>query len=310
MKKLVRFSFLILLILSCLIVVPGCLLQTYLPDTATTATTTTTTTTTTMATTTTTMATTTTTMATTTTTTMATGSTAGSSAVITQQPTSSATLSSATQTTVTTASTTLPSATQQTTPTKPSARSFPKTLFIGDSRTDGLRLYGKITDATFFCKQSMTAYTALAKKFPVNGKGEFSLEETLANNQFDYVYIMLGLNELYKSLDSITEKYREIITTIHAKQPNATVVVQATLHVTEKKSNESTFTNTRINDLNTRLATLADNQHVFFIDPNPAFDDANGNMCADYSKDGVHYYGKYYPLWSAFLDANRRTATN
>jgi hypothetical protein len=192
----------------------------------------------------------------------------------------------------------------------PSARSFPKTLFIGDSRTDGLRLYGKITDATFFCKQSMTAYTALAKKFPVNGKGEFSLEETLVNNQFDYVYIMLGLNELYKSLDGIAEKYREIINMIRAKQPNAAIIVQATLHVTEKKSNESSFTNSRINDLNTRLATLADNQHVFFIDPNPAFDDAKGCMHAEYSKDGVHYYGKYYPLWSAFLDANRRTATN
>lgn len=282
MKKAIRYSFLILLILSCIVVVPGCLLQTYLPDSSKNKTTATTTTTTTSATTTTI----TTTAADTTTTTT------------TISNTTSSTTSS--KTTVSSQNSVAPS-------TKPSERSFPNTLFIGDSRTDGLRLYGKLTGATFFCKQSMTAYSVLGMELSVTGVGTTTLSGLLEKKQFESVYLMLGINELYRDPEDITAKYKQIVDVIRQKQPNAAVIVQASLHVTEKKANESAFTNTRINNLNRHLATLADNKYVFFIDPNPAFDDEKGNMRAEYSKDGVHYYAKYYPLWSTFLHENRRS---
>ena len=215
-----------------------------------------------------------------------------------------------TVTTTTVTTTTLPSATtttQRPTTAKPVARSFPNTLFIGDSRTDGLRLYGKIQDATFFCVQSMSSFNTLKKELDVKGFGKTTLSNLLDKKQFETVYLMLGINELGYNLDTITSKYKEIVDAVKQKQPNAVVVVQATLHVTETKDKDnSVFTNARINDLNKRLATLVNEDvGIFFIDPNPAFDDANGNMHAEYSKDGVHYYGKYYPLWSEFLDNNR-----
>lgn len=309
MKKLVRFSFLILLVVSCLLVVPGCLLQTYLPDTATT----------TSATTTTTLPTT-----TTTTTTNATTTAPTADAVTTENTQTEQTHTTTLPTTIAGGTTVSPSSasttTQSTTTflpttiskpdattTKPVARSFPNTLFVGDSRTDGLRLYGKIQGATFFCKQSLTAFNMLSTKLKIDG-AETTLSGLLDKKQFESVYVMLGINELYKRPEDIAAKYQEIIDLVRQKQPNAVVVVQATLHVTKNKSDTSAFTNTRINSLNQHLKTLADNQHVFFIDPNPAFDDANGNMHAEYSKDGVHYYGKYYPLWSEFLDKNRIVA--
>ncbi len=281
MKKAIRYSFLILLILSCIVVVPGCLLKDYLPNTPKEETTTSTSITTTT-TTTTTEATTTTSVATTTTT------TAGKTSTVT--PFSSAVAKPTTTTT---------------TAGKPTARDFSNTLFIGDSRTDGLRLYGKLTGATFFCKQSMTAYSALDMKLEVSGVGTTNLSGLLDKKPFESVYLMLGLNELYKKPEDITAKYKAVVDLVRQKQPNALVIVQATLHVSKNKSETSAFTNTRINSLNQHLKTLADNQHVFFIDPNPAFDDENGNMRDGYSKDGVHYYAKYYPLWSTFLHENR-----
>lgn len=290
MKKLARYSFLILLIISCIIVVPGCIWSTYLPDPAITTAPTTTTT----------EATTTTTTTTTVTTTVQTSTTATDIVASSTINNVVTTLPPAT-TTTTSGSTT---ATKPVSTTKPVARSFPNTLFIGDSRTDGLRLYGKIQNATFFCKQSLTAFNMLSTKLKIDG-AETTLSGLLDKKQFESVYMMLGINELYKRPEDIAAKYQEIINLVRQKQPNALVVVQATLHVTKNKSDTSAFTNTRINNLNQHLKALADNQHVFFVDPNPAFDDANGNMHAEYSKDGVHYYGKYYPLWSEFLDNNR-----
>lgn len=297
MKKFVRYSFLILLVISCLIVVPGCLLQTHLPDAATTTTTTETTT------------------EATTTTTITTTLPTADAVTTTKVPATDAQTTTSIPTTIANGTTVVPPATSTTStvsttkPTTPLARSFPNTLFIGDSRTDGLRLYGKIQDATFFCVQSMSSFNTLKKELDVKGFGKTTLSNLLDKKQFETVYLMLGINELGYNLDTITAKYKEIVDVVKQKQPNAIVVVQASLHVTEAKDKDnSVFTNARINDLNKRLATLANKDSgIFFIDPNPAFDDANGNMRAEYSKDGVHYYGKYYPLWSEFLDNNRVT---
>ena len=74
----------------------------------------------------------------------------------------------------------------------------------------------------------------------------------------------------------------------------------ANLHVSAAKSqSSSTINNKNLNELNAKIAALADNQRVFYLDVNPIYDDANGNLDAKYTSDGVHVYAKYYPRWTA-----------
>ncbi len=217
--------------------------------------------------------------------------------------TTTTTTSGAPTTTKTTASTTFPNAGDTV--------SFADTLFIGDSRTVGLRDYGKISDATFFCAVSLSSNNLLTKAIEVSGYGEIKLSSLLEKKQFKTAYIMLGINEIGGTLSGIAQKYQKIIDAIREKQPDTLIIVQSTLHVTKTRhENEIAkggyFNNNRINDLNTHLAGLANGTTVRYLDMNPMFDDEYGCMMADAAAgDGIHIKAKYYLLWRQYLDEHR-----
>jgi len=282
MKNILRYSFTLLLVLSCLIVVPACRLsewQSSQDDTTTEPPTTTTTTTTTASTTTTT-----TTESTTTTTTAA-------------------------PTTTTTTTTKKPTATDA--PSNTGTVAFPDTLFIGDSRTVGLMEYGKLAEADFFCSVGMSSYKIQKESVKVKNVGTVTLAELLKRKTYKHVYIMLGINELGYGLESTVGKYRDLIDSIRAVQPDAKIIINSTLHVTKacndiKSGNKAIFTNSRINQFNSMISALADGTTVFYLDLNPAFDDENGHMNAEYAAgDGIHIRGKHYLRWRDYLDTHR-----
>lgn len=194
-------------------------------------------------------------------------------------------------------------------PTSPSVDgkiSFADTLFIGDSRTDGLRMYGKISDATFFAATSMSVFKVWDNAISVADMGNVKLETVLTSHQYKTVYVMLGINEIGYPRQSIVDHYKVLVQRVQQLQPNATIIIQSTIHVTTAKQNKQNgITNTNIDDLNKRLNALADGKTVFFLDINPIYDDKNGALDKKYTGDGVHFYSRYYPMWRDYLDANR-----
>lgn len=52
------------------------------------------------------------------------------------------------------------------------------------------------------------------------------------------------------------------------------------------------------NDINGRIATLADNEQVYFLDINDAFLDENGNLPLDVMPDSLHPNERGYEIWA------------
>ena len=286
MKSILRYSFLLLLILSCLIVVPFTFirdtLQTeeeetaattlqFVPSTRPRPTTTTTT---------------------------AIGGTNNTfdihSAVTTETPTTTA------------APTTTLTQTQE--------EAFADTLFIGDSRTFGFVSYNiSLPGATFFSDEGMSASAVLKRTVDVPGLGEITFDELLQKKTFKVVYLMFGLNEINNkySDETIAAHYQQIIGRIAEIQPDAQVVVQATLHITKNKNNtnvksKNRITNARINALNTLLQQLVDEPYVYFLDINEAFDTPDGTLNTDFAAgDGMHVNVRGYKTWRDFLFEKR-----
>ncbi len=197
---------------------------------------------------------------------------------------------------------------------------FDDALFIGDSRTVGLSEYCEELKghATFYAKVSMTIYGFNKKEFVVvpirteEGvevpedqlpKEKVTIEEALTRKQFAKIYIMLGLNELGSgTAESFTNSYGEVVNRIRELQPDAIIIIQGIMHVTHSKSsNDRVFKNSTINDRNAMLQTLADGEHVFYVDMNEATDDENGALGHDLSFDNVHLKAKSYSLWYDYL---------
>ena len=180
---------------------------------------------------------------------------------------------------------------------------FSKVLFIGDSRTVGLKEYTDLP-SDFFCDVGLSARNSLKKTIPVEGVGKVTLEQLLAKKQYTRVYIMLGINEIGGRLESIVNNYKDVIDFVKAKQPNATIVIMANLHVTKERSDsDASINNEAINNFNNEVKKFADGKTIFYIDVNSVFDDKDNALKNDMTSDNVHLYAKYYKEWAAWIQA-------
>ena len=117
---------------------------------------------------------------------------------------------------------------------------FDDALFIGDSRTVGIRDYGTLSNADYFCDVGLS--TVGAANSVVDG---MSLNDTLASKKYGKVYVMLGINEVGNDIEYTASAYRQLIDTIKEKQPDAIIYVEANLHVSQL-SQTSVINNERI----------------------------------------------------------------
>lgn len=177
---------------------------------------------------------------------------------------------------------------------------FDDALFIGDSRTVGLRDYTDLSGhADFYCETSLTIYKVLEENF----KGQGTIPDALANKDYGKIYLMVGINELGRgTTEDFMAEYTEVIDTLHELEPEAKIIIQGIMMVSgEKNESDAIFNNGNINARNHAIATLADNETIFYIDVNEVVCDEEGNLSDEYTFDQIHLLGKYNDLWKQFL---------
>ena len=130
-----------------------------------------------------------------------------------------------------------------------------------------------------------------------------TLEDALSRRQFGKIYFQIGINEMGRgTLDGFMEQYAQSVQKFRELQPDAIIYVQGIMRVAKAKSDsDKIFNNQGINERNMRIAELADNQTIFYIDVNDVVCDADGNLRADLTFDNLHLYGSKYGIWVDFL---------
>ena len=178
-------------------------------------------------------------------------------------------------------------------------------LFIGDSRTVGLFEYGGLGNAEVFADTGMSIYKVHDKSFMLRNGGMVTLDEALSTMNFGKIYIMLGINELGYDFEQTVTRFCEVIDSIRMYQPDAYVFIQANLHITKEKSEESEyFTNSNIDRYNEAISKLADDKRIFYLDVNPLYDDEDGCLSKEFTADHAHIKGKHYTEWVDFILQN------
>lgn len=179
---------------------------------------------------------------------------------------------------------------------------FDDTLFIGDSRTVGIQLYGVLTGADYFCNTGMSIYSLYKASIEIEEVGKIGISDLLKTKSYGKVYVMLGINEISYSFNGTVKKYKALLDEIRETQPDADIYIQANLHVTKERSDKDEYVNNaNLDKFNNAIAQFADNKTIFYIDPNEYFDDAEGNLSTEYCSDAAHMRSKYYKEWSKWL---------
>lgn len=184
---------------------------------------------------------------------------------------------------------------------------FSDALFIGDSRTDGLRLYSGIQGADFYCYKGLTIFEVDERKIVELNGNSYSVVEALEKGpQYAKIYISLGVNELgYYNDNAYHQAFSEFLDTVKALQPNAIIYLENLVPVNPQKCAEykqpSYVNNDRVAAYNAIYPQLATEHQVALLDVASALSDENGILPADATADGVHFTKAWYQKWLAYL---------
>ena len=181
---------------------------------------------------------------------------------------------------------------------------FDDVAFVGDSRTDGFRLYSGLNRGTYFCVTGETVASATELE---NWKGEngkkVSLAEAVAAADCGKIYLMLGVNELgWRGTDIFRGHAENLIRRLKADHPDAELVIQSLLPVsTEQDAKGSYVNNQRILAYNQVWRELAEENSCAYVDVAEALTGEDGCLPEELSFDGVHLNRAGCRLWLDYL---------
>lgn len=172
---------------------------------------------------------------------------------------------------------------------------FTDTAFIGDSLTDGFRIYANLPDATFLCGTSMTIDRLSVRPAPDGG----TIMQRIEKGGFKKVYIMLGINEylVEEYRKQFMTKYAKLVDTVKEHNPDAIIYIQSILPVSASKDAEGPLKNEEIRLYNEALLDLALEKEVYYIDVHQYMTDEKGNLIEGSNTDGTHLNKTYYLKW-------------
>lgn len=110
------------------------------------------------------------------------------------------------------------------------------------------------------------------------------------------VFLMVGINDLTQgvSIQEIEKNYNVILTNLE-KFKGINIYIQSVLPINTSMA-ANVVSDDKIIELNKRIALLAENHNVKYIDIYNIFA-SNGQMPDEYTVDGVHLTGIAYTLW-------------
>lgn len=184
---------------------------------------------------------------------------------------------------------------------------FQDALFIGDSRTDGLRLYSGVQGADFYCYKGLTIFEMDTRKVAeVDGVKYSVLEALEKGRQYKKIYISLGINELgYGNVQGFSDTFGAFLDQVKALQPDAVIYLENLVPVNPAKckANRQPYyvTNDAVYAYNAVFPQLALEKRVVLLDVAAAFSNEDGILPAESTADGVHFVRSLYQDWLSYL---------
>jgi N-acetylglucosamine-6-sulfatase len=168
-------------------------------------------------------------------------------------------------------------------------------LFVGDSITDGWRNAGQTLWDQHFGSLK-------AANFGIGGDTTQGVLWRMQNGELagfkaKLIVMMLGTNNIPRgnSNDEIVEGLRLIVQEFRTRQPQARVLL---LGIFPRGVEATHQYRAPIKDINSKLAKLADNKQIYFMDIGDKFLAADGTLTPEIMPDALHPNFKGYQIWA------------
>ncbi len=218
----------------------------------------------------------------------------GSSAVQTADTaasTSAATTSQKPTQAATTAKPASPTILQKT--AKADSRYLEGTIFVGDSRVNGMVNAKVLPRANAFAYNGLCHANADTKKFVDLGDGKIrTIPEALGVRKPERVVVEFGINGIaWIGEKSFIASYEDLLDAMVEQSPGTTFIIQSILPVSQAKENsDSRYANDKIDRYNALLLELAEKKGMYYLNAAEALKNSDGSLDSRYdSGDGLHF---------------------
>lgn len=181
-----------------------------------------------------------------------------------------------------------------------------ETVFIGDSRTNGLLGYEYLPPEQVFAVDGSTQKTILEHKFEdfANDGIKRPLKDVVAQRQPHRLLIAFGVNAIPVMTESeFIESYDILLEELKEASPDSKIVIQAIFPVSFwKQDSIPTLTNDNINQYNKLLKKYCKENDYTFFDISDHFRDEDGGLDYQYDAgDGLHFNRHFYETYLKLL---------
>ena len=176
---------------------------------------------------------------------------------------------------------------------------FSSSLFIGDSISTGLSLYGFLDQDNVFAQQGLAPSTALDAE--IDG---VTLSDKIAAFKPKKIFVMLGTNSVgYADNETLAASMNELVEKISGLTKAKIYVISIPPITPEaEQSDENELSKKDIDDYNAKLKTAVSSSGASFIDLNSVLSNSDGYFDADYAEmDGIHFMGTTYEVMLSYL---------
>ena len=189
---------------------------------------------------------------------------------------------------------------EPTAPTDFETSYFDDALFIGDSITTGLYLYGYLDQSLVYAKLGLAPSTALDSE--IDGE---TIDSKIKANNPKKIYIMLGTNSVgYADGSYLADCMGELVNHI-SKVSKAKVYVLSIPPVTyyAEADYDNALTTDAINEYNSALKNVINGTKAKFLDLHSVLTAPDGYYYEEYHEmDGIHFMGSTYQVMLSFLE--------
>ena len=173
-----------------------------------------------------------------------------------------------------------------------------ETVFVGDSRTNGMISYGFLPPEQVYAIDGCSQKTIQDREFVDLGDGKlYTVEEAVAIRQPERIMISLGINGLTTmGEEEFMEEYRALTESLHQASPNSTIILQSILPVAWWKYQEiPAFDNDNIDYYNELLCDYAQEAGYFYLNSAEVMKDSRNSLRSEYDAgDGLHFNSAAY----------------
>lgn len=180
---------------------------------------------------------------------------------------------------------------------------FDDALFVGDSITEGIKLYDIMSNATVLSYTGINLDNIFTRQVIGAGENKVTIIDAARELSPGKIYVMMGANSMLASKESFIASYGRLVDALQEMHPGATVYIQSILPVTvEYEQNRPEFANDKIEEYNLALRRMAKDRNMPYLDVAEAFRNEAGALPTEASpKDGMHFSAQWYRKWFDYL---------